>query len=95
MTILLTTSRCINIDESSNEKKPNIIFLLTDDLDVRLGSMIALNNTMKILKEGGANMSNFFVNTPICCPSRSTFLSGKFEHNNVALDYLDRETGMY
>ena len=30
---------------------------------------------------GGARMSNAFVNTPICCPSRTEFFSGRLYHN--------------
>ena len=30
----------------------------------------------------GANLSNFFIHTPICCPSRTTLLSGRYVHNN-------------
>jgi arylsulfatase A-like enzyme len=44
--------------------------------------MVAMPNTMALVKKGGANMSNFFVHTPICCPSRTTMLSGKYQHNN-------------
>lgn len=31
---------------------------------------------------GALSSTNFWVNTPICCPSRATLLSGKFQHNN-------------
>jgi N-acetylglucosamine-6-sulfatase len=44
--------------------------------------MVAMPYTQQYLGGEGANMSNFFVATPICCPSRSTLLSGKFNHNN-------------
>ena len=29
----------------------------------------------------GAQLTNFFVNTPICCPSRTAFFSGRYFHN--------------
>ena len=29
----------------------------------------------------GAQLTNFFVNTPICCPSRTEFFSGRYFHN--------------
>eukprot|EP01052_Picozoa_sp_SAG31_P018211 SAG31_NODE_1281_length_9019_cov_4.758072_3_plen_273_part_00 len=60
----------------------NIIILLTDDQDLRLGSMRAMPYTMQHIGREGANISNFFVHTPICCPSRTTLLGGKFYHNN-------------
>lgn len=44
--------------------------------------MIAMPYTAQYVGNAGANMSNHFVNTPICCPSRTTLLSGRFEHNN-------------
>merc|ERR1719171_617172 len=62
-------------------KKPNIIFVMTDDQDLRLGSMQAMPYLRDTVLANGANLSNFFVHTPICCQSRSTFMSGKYLHN--------------
>ena len=66
---------------------PNIIVLLTDDQDLRLGSMRAMPYTRDHLTDNVINMTNFFVNTPICCPSRATLLSGRMNHNNKALTF--------
>ena len=52
----------------------NVIVLLTDDQDLRLGSMRAMPYTMEHIGSEGANISNFFVHTPICCPSRSSYM---------------------
>lgn len=67
---------------AASSAKPNIIFLLTDDQDTRLGSTIAMPQTMSLIRDQGANLSNFFIHTPICCPSRTTLLSGRYVHNN-------------
>lgn len=61
--------------------KPNIVFLLTDDQDLRLGSLDAMPFLREQVQPTGANASNYFVHTPICCPSRSTFMTGKYVHN--------------
>lgn len=78
----------------TSKKRPNIIFILTDDQDRALeanqtaytqyGSLLAMPNTMKKLKQKGAYGENFFVNTPICCPSRTQFFTGRYYHNTGA-----------
>ena len=64
------------------QTRSNIVVLLTDDQDLRLGSMLAMPFARQNLVEAGANLTNFFVHTPICCPSRTTLLSGRYVHNN-------------
>ena len=62
--------------------RPNLVLFLADDLDHTLGSVgRALPQTRRLLAEGGARATNWYVHTPICCPSRAELLAGRFFHN--------------
>jgi N-acetylglucosamine-6-sulfatase len=66
-----------NITNAS--KKPNIIFVLADDLNTEL--MDHLPKLRLLLAEQGTTVSNFFVSLSLCCPSRASILRGQYAHN--------------
>lgn len=60
--------------------RPNIIFILTDDLDAK--SITYMPRLKSLLADQGVTFANFFVTTSLCCPSRSSILRGQYVHNH-------------
>jgi N-acetylglucosamine-6-sulfatase len=60
---------------------PNFVFVLTDDQDILLGGMEPMPKTRRLLGEAGAVATNWFIHTPVCCPSRAETLTGRYFHN--------------
>ena len=47
-----------------------------------------MNATRELFEAGGATFSQYFVTTPICCPSRTSLLSGRWAHNTGAVSNI-------
>ncbi|HEU5434438.1 MAG TPA: sulfatase, partial [Thermomicrobiales bacterium] len=64
--------------------RPNIILILTDDLDSQ--SIAAMPALQSLLVKQGTLFSRFFVSMPLCAPSRASILRGQYPHNHGVLN---------
>ena len=69
--------------EAQTTSRPNIVFVMTDDLDER--SMEQLGGIQQVMGSNGTTFKNAYVTYSLCCPSRATFLRGQYPHNHGIL----------
>jgi N-acetylglucosamine-6-sulfatase len=62
--------------------QPNIVFVLTDDQELTLGSLDFMPRTQALIAAQGTTFASHFVPLSLCCPSRSTILTGQYPHNH-------------
>src|SRR5438105_10197057 len=58
--------------------RPSIVLILTDDQ--RWDSLWAMKQTKQLLVKPGVRFHNGFVVDPLCCPSRTSILTGEYSH---------------
>ncbi len=60
--------------------RPNVLVILTDDQAAH-GTLETMPHTTSWLVDGGTRFTDAFATTPLCCPARSTLLTGMYAHN--------------
>ena len=60
--------------------KPNIVFILTDDM--RKDDLKYMPKTRALLGNKGMRFEKAFVSLATCCPSRATIMRGQYAHNH-------------
>ena len=86
MAVLWCLVLIIGICNAFSRDRPNFIILMADDQDLELGSPDIMPNLHRYMIPNGAEFVNSFVSTPICCPSRSETMTGRYYHNVGAPD---------
>ena len=68
-------SNCI----TGGAQRPNIVLILTDDQ--RWDTLWGMRTVEDALAAHGVTFTNSFVVNPLCCPSRSSLLTGQYSHS--------------
>jgi N-acetylglucosamine-6-sulfatase len=97
--MLIITSIGLAYSNQQRHPRPNIIFILVDDLrwdelSIAGHPFLKTPRIDRIAKEG-ALFRNAFMTTPLCSPSRASFLTGKYAHNHGITDNVDRSVASH
>ena len=92
--LMIAGAVCIAQSERRQQRRPNFIFILIDDLrwdDLGIigHPFVKTPNIDRIGREG-ALFRNAFITTPLCSPSRASFLTGQYPHTHGITDNVDR-----
>ena len=77
----------------ADRARPNIVLIQADD--AVLGDVKHMPNVRRLMVRGGTGFSNYFVSYPLCCPARTTLLTGQFSHNHRVLSNFRGNSGGY
>src|SRR5580692_12506275 len=88
---------CSSLKTSALDTRPNIIFLLTDDMgyaDVGCygGKFVPTPNIDRLALEG-TKFTQFYAMAPVCSPSRTGFLTGMFPARWKITNFLQTRAG--
>ena len=64
---------------AATPKPPNLVFVLTDDLEP---SLLKYMPTVRSMQKAGASFSDYTVSDSLCCPSRTSIFTGQYPHSS-------------
>jgi N-acetylglucosamine-6-sulfatase len=100
VTLLVCETACASARPSpapaAPQRPPNIVFVLVDDMrwdEIRAAGhpFIETPNMDRLTREG-ARFLNAFATTPLCSPSRASFLTGQYAHTHGIVDNTARSS---
>src|SRR5579859_1359460 len=74
--------------------RPNIVFILTDDLSWNLISRRLTPHIFALERQGGT-FSHYFVADSLCCPSRSSIFTGLLPHDSKVFTNFGPDGGYH
>ena len=67
----------------TTDTRPNVLVFMLDDM--RWDDLAYAPNARKYVADRGLTFANAFAPFPLCCPSRASFMTGKYAHNHGVL----------
>jgi arylsulfatase A-like enzyme len=65
------------------DRRPNVVVVMTDDQTV--ADMQVMARTRRLIGGQGVTFDQSYVSYSLCCPSRATYLTGRYAHNHGVL----------
>jgi N-acetylglucosamine-6-sulfatase len=75
---------------ATTPRRPNIVFVLTDDLSMDL---LRFMPHVRAMESHGLTFRDYFVSDSLCCPSRASIFTGRYPHNTHVLDNTGHNGG--
>ncbi len=91
--VTLQTPEISPTTEAKTKIKPNIVVIMLDDInpiDGRLFTKDLLPTVYATFEEQGIEFTQYYGETPLCCPGRANFLTGQHTQNHGVLDNMGR-----
>ncbi len=89
--LLLMVSGCES-EKPVHEKKPNIVFILADDLGwadlPAYGNRFNEAPNIDRLAQGGMRFTNAYAACPVCSPSRAAIMTGQYPARVGIIDFI-------
>jgi N-acetylglucosamine-6-sulfatase len=93
-------------EQAPGAGSPNVVVIQTDDQTLSdlyatyanptTGAVSAvMPNTLALIASQGITFNRYYVSNPLCCPSRTTMLTGRYSHNNGVLTNFFPSGGFY
>ena len=72
---------------------PNVVLITTDDQT--LASLEVMKRTRALLGDQGTTFESYIATYPLCCPARTTWVTGQYPHNHGVIDNRPDSGGGY
>ncbi len=69
------------------QRRKNVLVIETDDM--RWDDLRWMPQVRRLLVRKGLSFENSFAPYPLCCPSRASFLTGRYAHNHHVYSHVD------
>jgi arylsulfatase A-like enzyme len=74
------TTHAVPAVAAPTQTRPNVLVFVVDD--ARADDLSAMPKTKRWLQAGGTSWTNALSPYPLCCPARSSILTGQYTHNH-------------
>lgn len=94
---LMLSCKSLSTKSASKQVKPNIVFILADDLGYMdlscMGSAYYETPNIDRIAQEGVMFTNGYAACQVCSPSRASIMSGKFPARHGITDWIGAKTG--